>query len=174
MRFRNRWPIVVVLCSFIGALAVRWLPLWKLRKYSAMASYHLPDRFLPMPVRVLPPPDREYLGVWAVTPEEARRRLLNTYGFSQQIRAYLHAYERDGIMRYEAASCAYRPNGFFGQWQLHVRLFPAANSETAVWCHWERNPNVAPFAHLRQDGYDPALGKERLLALLDEALTIAK
>jgi len=107
---------------------------------------------------VLPPPDAEYAGVWDVPPAIARRRLIDEYGFSQQLRAYLHAYERNGATVYEAASCAYRPEGFTGQWQLHVRLFPTRTGATDVWCHWERNPNVAPIAHLRQDGYDPERG----------------
>ncbi len=125
-----------------------------------------------MHLRVLPPPDREYLGIWAVSPAEARRRLAD-YGFRPQIRAYLHAYERNGAMRYEEASYAYRPSGVFGPWQLHVRLFPTHRGETAVWCHWERNPTVAPLAHLRQEGYDPKEGKERLRALVDEPLRSA-
>ncbi len=156
----------------LGSLAVRWLPLWRLRRWASVWSVRLPDRLLPTHLRVLPPPDREYLGVWEIPPAEARRRLTSTYEFSQQVRAYLHAYERNGAMRYEQASCAYRPEGFFGPWQLHVRLFPTEHNGTALWCHWERNPNVAPLAHLRQDGYDPAEGKRRLRELLDEPVRL--
>lgn len=164
----RRFTVIVAL----GWLAVRWLPLWRVRRRAAVWSVRLPDRLLPTHLRVLPPPDREYLGVWEVPPAEARRRLESTYGFSQQVRAYLHAYERNGAMRYEEASYSYRPDGFFGPWQLHVRLFPTADGETALWCHWERNPTVAPLAHLRQDGYDPAAGKRRLQELLDEPLRL--
>ena len=157
----------------LGWLAARWLPLWRVRRWTAVWSVRLPDRVLPTHLRVLPPPDSEYLGVWEVSPAEARRRLESTYGFRRQLRAYLHAYEQNGAMRYEEASYSHRPDGFFSRWQLHVRLFPTTDGETALWCHWERNPNVAPLAHLRQDGYDPATGKQRLQELLDEPLRLS-
>ena len=166
--------VTIGLCLLVGlVVSTRRLPLWRVRRWAARWSVRLPDRWLPMHLRVLPPPDSEYLGVWAVSPTEARRRLAE-YGFRPQIRAYLHAYEQGGTMRYEEASYAYRPRGTFGPWQLHVRLFPARSGETAVWCHWERNPTVSPFAHLRQDGYDPAEGKRRLVELMDEPIRVAE
>ncbi len=165
---RWRWPLIGIL--LIGAwLLVLVVPVWRVRWYGARLSRRLPNRFVPKPFRVLPPPNAEYLGVWKRPPEAARKRLLETYGFTQQVRAYLHAYERAGTVCYERASCAYRPNGFTSGWQLHVRLFPTPTGETDVWCHWERNPNVAPLAHLRQDGYDPAEGKRRFLAHIAES-----
>jgi hypothetical protein len=125
---------------------------------------------------VLPPPDDEYLGVWDVRPATARTRLKQQYGFRQLFRAYLHGYEHNGTRRYEIASCARRPEGWLSRWQLHVRLFPTGTGQTAVWCHYERNPNISPIAHLREDGYDPATGKERLSTLLadEEQLRITK
>ncbi|CAI49902.1 uncharacterized protein NP_3622A [Natronomonas pharaonis DSM 2160] len=176
-RFRDacsarRWAVYSLGFLPVVWLAVRLLPLWRIRRWWAVRLVRLPDRWLPTHLRVLPPPDSEYLGVWEVPPDEARSRLETRYGFRQQVRAYLHAYERHGTIRYEQASCAYRPNGLLGGWQLHVRLFSAAGG-TAVWCHWERNPNVAPLAHLRRDGYDPDAGKQRLLELLDEPLRVA-
>lgn len=181
---RRRWwsvplasvSIVARLVALValGWLAARWLPVWRVRRWAAVWSVRLPDRLLPTHLRVLPPPDREYFGVWEVPPAEARRRLESTYGFRQQIRAYLHAYQRNGSMRYEEASYSYRPDGLLGPWQLHVRLFPTADGATALWCHWERNPTVAPLAHLRQDGYDPAEGKQRLRALLNEPLRLGE
>jgi len=146
---------------------------WRLRLAAAKRlSRVAPDR-LPRPLRVLPPPEKEYAGVWTIPPDEARRRLLEHHGFSQLTRAYLHAYERAGEPTYEVASCAYRPTGFFGSNQLHVRLFPRPDGTTDVWCHWECNPNVSPLAHLRQEGYDPARGKERLEGMLDDAFVPA-
>lgn len=157
---------LALLCGALAWLLVDRFAVWKLRFHGTRVARRLPNAVLPTPFTVLPPPEREYAGVWELPPEEARATLTEEYGFKQMIRAYLHAYERDGEMRYEAASCAYRPNGFAGAWQLHVRLFPTADGRTDVWCHWERNPNVAPIAHLRQDGYDPETGKERLRELL--------
>ncbi|GAB7092743.1 hypothetical protein JCM18237_30140 [Halorubrum luteum] len=145
-------------------------PLWRVRSLAARVSDRLPDAVVPYQLSVLPPPDAEYAGVWDRPPAVARRRLIDEYGFSQQLRAYLHAYERDGRTVYETASCAYRPEGFTGTWQLHVRLFPAGPDRTDVWCHWERNPNVSPIAHLRQEGYDPEEGVRRFRELVSEPI----
>ena len=156
---------LAVLAAGIAVVASQ-VSLWRARAVTARLSGAAPDQVVPYPLSVLPPPDAEYAGVWSVSPETARRRLIDEHGFSQQLRAYLHAYERGGETVYEAASCAYRPDGFTGKWQLHVRLFGTPDGETDVWCHWERNPNVAPFAHLRQDGYDPAEGIRRFHELV--------
>ncbi|AXR76266.1 hypothetical protein [Natrarchaeobaculum sulfurireducens] len=155
---------------FGGMLAwiiLTYVSLWKVRLHGARISRRFPGRLVPKPFRVLPPPDSEYVGVWDVSPATARDRLIEDYDFSQMIRAYLHAYERDGTVLYEVASCSYRPSGVFGRWQLHVRLFPTPEGKTDVWCHWELNPNVAPIAHLRQEGYDPEEGERRLRELLE-------
>ncbi len=141
--------------------------LWQVRLHGARISRRFPGWLVPKPFRVLPPPDDEYVGVWDVPPATARERLTEDHDFSQMIRAYLHAYERDGKVLYEVASCSYRPTGVFGRWQLHVRLFPTPEGQTEVWCHRELNPNVAPIAHLRQEGYDPEEGERRLRELLD-------
>ncbi len=161
-------PTLVALGLIVAAFLARRVPLWSIRRRGARVSRRAPDRLVPSPLRVLPPPPDEFLGVWGVRPADARARLLDRHGFDQQVRAYLHAYERDGRVAYEAASCAYRPDGLLGGWQLHVRLFPRTDGDTDVWCHWERNPNVAPIAHLRKDGYDPEEGKRRFRALVDD------
>jgi hypothetical protein len=157
----------------LGAVLVRG-NVWKLRLHASRWLERVPDRVVPLPLRVMPPPDEEYLGVWELSPEEARTRLTAELGFKQIIRAYLHAYECDDEIIHEVASCAYRPNGFLGGYQLHVRLFPRPDGQTDVWCHWERNPNVSPIAHLKRDGYDPIEGKRRFEDLLDETTAIAK
>jgi len=163
-----RVPALVV--GFAAMLVVAGLvriPFWTVRLQGARLANRIPAGLVPRPLRVLPPPSNEYLGVWEVTPETARERLLDRYGFDQQVRAYLHAYERAGETAYEVASCAHRPEGMLGDWQLHVRLFPTPEGRTDVWCHWERNPNVAPLAHLRHEGYDPEEGKRRFLDLVE-------
>ncbi len=160
--------------AFVAFVTVRWLlsalPVWKIRLAGARLSRRFPPGLVPKPFRVLPPPNEEYLGVWERPPAAARASLIEEYEFRQMIRAYLHAYEQDGSMQYEVASCAYRPDGILGRWQLHVRLFPTAEGHTDVWCHWELNPNVAPIAHLRQEGYDPEEGKRHLRAILEDPL----
>ncbi len=159
--------LVVGFAAMLVVAALVRIPFWTVRLQGARLANRVPTGLVPRPLRVLPPPSDEYLGVWEVTPETARERLLDRYGFDQQVRAYLHAYERDGGTAYEVASCAHRPEGMFGDWQLHVRLFPAPEGRTDVWCHWERNPNVSPLAHLRHEGYDPEEGKRRFLDLVE-------
>jgi len=159
--------------AMLVAVSLTRVPFWTVRLQGARLANRIPNDLVPRPLRVLPPPTHEYLGVWEVPPEAAREQLLERYGFDQQVRAYLHAYERDGKTAYEVASCAHRPKGLFGDWQLHVRLFPTPEGDTDVWCHWERNPNVAPLAHLRHDGYDPEEGKRRFLDLVEtSAITV--
>lgn len=155
----------------LGAVLVRG-NVWKLRYHASRGLGQLPELIVPLPLRVMPPPDDEYLGVWELSPEEARTRLKAELGFKQIIRAYLHAYECEGDVVHEVASCAYRPDGFLGAYQLHVRLFPRPDGRTDVWCHWERNPNVSPIAHLKRDGYDPIEGKRRFEERLDETAAI--
>jgi len=47
---------------------------------------------------------------------------------------------------YERASYAYRPEGFRGKWQYHVRLWPHERG-TAVFAHKELNPWHSPRKH---------------------------
>ncbi len=159
-----------ILLTALGVVYRARLPVWgwQVRLLAARLLSRVPPTVLPRPLRVLPPPESEYVGVWELPASEARRRLLTQYDFSQLARAYLHAYGRDGRTAYEAVSCARRPGGLFGDWQLHVRLFARPDGRTDVWCHVERNPNVAPIAHLRRDGYDPERGERRLRELVDE------
>ncbi|MEF8812870.1 MAG: hypothetical protein V5A55_03515 [Halovenus sp.] len=160
-----------LLSVLVGVLALHYLlgsRLWRLRLVATRLLSRLPNRLLPTPLKVLPPPSGECVGVWSVPPDRARNRLNGEFGFTQLFRAYLHAYERDGVTIYEVSSCAYRPEGVTGKWQLHVRLFPTHDGGTEVWAHWELNPNVSPIAHLRREGYDPVRGERELRALLPE------
>ncbi|MCL9812152.1 hypothetical protein [Natranaeroarchaeum aerophilus] len=157
-----------VLGGILAWATLTYVSFWQVRLHGARLSRRFPGWLVPKPFRVLPPPESEYVGVWSVPPETARDRLVEEHGFNQMIRAYLHAYEREGTVLYEVASCSYRPGGRFGRWQLHVRLFPTPDGKTDVWCHWELNPNVAPIAHLRQEGYDPEGGERRLRELLED------
>lgn len=146
--------------------------LWRIRLAAARFFFRFPQRVVPTPAKVLPPPEAEYVGVWGVSPAEARAVLTDEYGFTQLFRAYLHAYDRGENTTYEVASCAYRPDGITGKWQLHVRLFPTGDGRTDVWAHWELNPNVAPIAHLRRKGYDPERGETELQTLVDESISV--
>ena len=162
----------VWLVAFLGLVALlfshpRPLGVWRFRLAAGRLLARLPER-APTHVRVLPPPPNEYVGTIPAPPAVVRRRHLPRAGFDELVRAYFHAYERDGETVHEVGSFVRRPDGFFGDGQLHVRLFPTPDGTTEVWAHWERNPYVAPLAHLRREGYDPAEGERRVRQLLGE------
>ncbi len=150
-----------------GVLVGRVLGFWRVRLAVGRLLARLPDEGAPDHVRVLPPPEDEYAGTLPTTPAETRERLPEC-GFSELVRAYFHAYDRDGETVHEVGSFVHRPEGLTGDWQVHVRLFPAPDGATEVWAHWERNPYVAPLAHLRMAGYDPDRGERVAAELIDD------
>ncbi|WP_418285885.1 hypothetical protein [Halorubrum sp. DTA46] len=151
----------------VAFLLARTAGFWRLRLAVGRLLALLPDEDVPGHVRVLPPPANEYAGTLPTTPAETRERLPEA-GFSEIARAYFHAYDRDGELVHEVGSFVYRPAGLTGDWQVHVRLFPAPDGTTEVWAHWERNPYVAPLAHLRMEGYDPEHGERVAAELIDD------
>ncbi|WP_297885374.1 hypothetical protein [uncultured Halorubrum sp.] len=155
--------VVVPLALLVG----RGLGFWRVRLAVGKLLALLPDDGAPDHVQVLPPPPDEYAGTLPTSPAETRARLPKE-GFSELIRAYFHAYDRDGETVHEVGSFVHRPEGLTGDWQVHVRLFPAPDGSTEVWAHWERNPYVAPLAHLRMEGYDPARGQRMAAELIDD------
>jgi len=71
------------------------------------------------------------------------RSMDNTYPCNL---AALKYRETDNGKLYERASYAYRPEGFRGKWQYHVRLFPHEEG-VAVFAHYELNPWHSPYKH---------------------------
>lgn len=63
----------------------------------------------------------------------------------------------DGERVYEQASYAQLPNGFFGKYQYHIRLWPHEGG-TAVWAHHELNPWHSPRKHYRGNAWSPSKG----------------
>ena len=166
MRRRRRLLLTAVpIVSVVGFLLGRTLGFWRIRLAVGRLLASLPDG-IPNHVRVLPPPADEFAGTLPHTPAETRARL-PAFGFSELVRAYFHAYDRDGETVHEVGSFVHRPEGITGDWQVHVRLFPAPDGSTEVWAHWEPNPYVAPLAHLRMEGYDPARGQRMAAELID-------
>lgn len=158
---------LVVAVAPVTFLLGRAVGFWRVRLAVGKLLALLPDEGVPDHVRVLPPPPDEYVGTLPRTPA-ATRRLLPECGFSESVRAYVHAYDRDGERVHEVGSFVHRPAGLTGDWQVHVRLFPTPDGSTEVWAHWERNPYVAPLAHLRMEGYDPARGERIATDLIDD------
>jgi len=168
----RRSAVVLLASLLLGWTTASWVGIYRLRLAAGRLLAAIPEWAMPQHFSVLPPPAAEYVGVWDVEPSEARSRLRSEFGFRRLARAYFHCYDRDGQSVHEVGSYVYRPAGFTSETQLHVRLFPTAEGSTELWCHWERNPNVSPIAHLRRTGYDPSEGERRLRELLaDEPLS---
>jgi hypothetical protein len=74
--------------------------------------------------------------------------------------------EETGERVWEVGSYGYRPEGFFGMWQYHVRLTPAGDGrETRVWSHYERSAWRAPVRHYRGEGWDADRGVREIASL---------
>ena len=72
----------------------------------------------------------------------------------------------DGERVWEVGSYAYRPEGFFGMWQYHIRLTPAAGErQTRLWAHHERSAWRAPVRHYRGEGWDADEGVREITTL---------
>ncbi|MFC7114051.1 hypothetical protein ACFQH2_02355 [Natronoarchaeum sp. GCM10025703] len=96
--------VLALLGSVLAWRLFKSVSVWQVRRHGARLSNQFPDSLVPRPLRVLPPPESEYVGVWDRSPESARELLVEEYGFEQTFRAYLHAYERAGRTRYEVAA----------------------------------------------------------------------
>lgn len=79
--------------------------------------------------------------------------------YSRNLAALKWRETQDGERVYERASYAYVPNGFFGEYQYHVRLWPHEDG-VAVWAHYELNPWVRPRDHYNGVDWNPQKGKE--------------
>lgn len=56
--------------------------------------------------------------------------------------------EETGDRVWEVGSYGYRPEGFFGMWQYHVRLTPAGDGrQTRLWAHLEKSAYRHPVDH---------------------------
>ena len=74
--------------------------------------------------------------------------------------------EETGERVWEVGSYAYRPEGFFGMWQYHVRLTPAAGGrQTRLWAHYERSAWRAPVRHYAGEGWDADRGVREITSL---------
>ncbi|RLM60044.1 hypothetical protein, partial [Halorubrum sp. Atlit-26R] len=72
----------------------------------------------------------------------------------------------DGERVWEVGSYAYRPEGFFGMWQYHLRLTPAdGGRQTRLWTHYERSAWRAPVRHYRGEGWDAEEGVREIASL---------
>jgi hypothetical protein len=109
------------------------------------------------------------VGVLDAAPDEVRRHLRGQPDVYPGTLASLQWTAIDGERVLEAGSYAKRPEGLFGKWQVHVRVFPVpgAPSQSRIAAHQELNPWCAPIRHYRAVELDVEAGAREARALLD-------
>lgn len=113
--------------------------------------------------------DREFVGVVDKSVEATRWWMHSQKNVYANNAAALKYYEVDGEHVPERGSYALRPDGRFGEWQLHYRLFPHEKG-TALSVHWELNPLVRPVDHYNGHKWSPHQGKQKAREHLGAAL----
>ncbi|MEA5387132.1 hypothetical protein VB779_08725 [Haloarculaceae archaeon H-GB11] len=118
------------------------IDLWRLRT----ALFPAGERLLPRLRWTGPTFEQEFVGVLDEPPADIRDQL-RAMGDVYPCNAAKAKYHGvDGERVYAVGSYAYRPEGFFGQSQTHIRLFPHVDG-TALICHWETSPWHDPVGH---------------------------
>jgi len=109
---------------------------------------------------------RTLVGTIDAEPSEVRAELQSMSRVYPNTLASIQYDVVNGERVWEVGSYAYRPEGFFGMWQYHVRLTPAASGrETRLWAHYERNAWRAPIRHYRAEGWDADEGVREIASL---------
>jgi hypothetical protein len=107
----------------------------------------------------LPLQAQEFVGTIEAPPSEVRAELRGMERVYPNTLASIQFDVVDGERVWEVGSYAYRPEGFIGMWQHHVRLTPAAGGETTrLWAHYERSAWRAPVRHYNGVGWDADRG----------------
>lgn len=107
----------------------------------------------------VPLQERELVGTIDAAPAEVREELRSMPRVWPNTLASIQFDVVDDERVWEVGSYAYRPQGFLGMWQYHVRLTPAAGGcKTRLWAHYERSAWRAPVRHYRAEGWDAEEG----------------
>lgn len=119
------------------------------------------ERIKPSVYAVAPAYKREFAGTLDMTEEELHKRLFSadkTYPVYLAAAKYI---EVDGKRIFQDGSYAYRPDGFFGKYQYHVRFFVNPKTDVIeVYCHYELNPWYDPINHYSGEGWDGQKGAD--------------
>ena len=116
----------------------------------------------------LPLQPHEFVGTVDAPPAAVRKALRNEPSVWPNTLASIQYDDVDGRQVWEVGSYAFRPDGFFGVWQTHVRLTPADDGRrTRLWAHRERNAWRRPLQHYNGEGWDAAAGVQRVREWLD-------
>ena len=102
---------------------------------------------------------REFVGTIDAAPAEVRAELRSMERVYPNTLASIQFDVVDEERVWEVGSYAYRPEGWFGMWQYHVRLTPAAGGrKTRLWAHRERSAWRAPVRHYHAEGWNADRG----------------
>ena len=114
----------------------------------------------------LPLQAQEYVGVMDAPPADVRAKFRLMERVYPNTLASIQYDVGGGSRVWGVGSYAYRPEGFLGMWQYHVRLTPAAGGrKTRLWAHYERSAWRAPVRHYRGVGWDAAEGVREIASL---------
>ncbi|AGN33830.1 hypothetical protein HALG_00042 [Halorubrum virus CGphi46] len=104
----------------------------------------------------LPLQARELAGTMDAPPAVVREELLGMERvWPNTLASIQYTVDEAGERVYEVGSYAFRPQGFLGSWQYHVRLTPADDGrKTRLWAHYERSAWRHPVQHYRGEGWD--------------------
>jgi len=102
----------------------------------------------------LPLQAREFVGTIDAAPAEVREELQSMPRVYPNTLASIQYEVVDGDRIWEVGSYAYRPEGFLGGWQYHVRLTPTQDGRTRLWAHYERSAWRYPVRHYNGEGWD--------------------
>ncbi|MFC5135504.1 MULTISPECIES: hypothetical protein [Haloferacaceae] len=98
---------------------------------------------------------QEYAGTVDATPAVVREELRSMERVYPNTLASIQFDIVDGERVWEVGSYAFRPEGFLGSWQYHVRLTPReGGTKTRLWAHYERSAWRHPVQHYRGVGWD--------------------
>ncbi|WP_197052462.1 hypothetical protein [Halobellus rufus] len=156
---------------FEHVLRAVWPDVWRLRR-----------RVVPLIERAYPPlfavgwATREQLvGVVDASPAAVRRELRAQPDVYPGTLASLQYLRHDGKRVFEVGSYARRPDGLFGKWQTHVRVFPVPGEpgKSRIAAHHEYNPWYAPVRHYRAVEFDVERGAAEARRMLDRFKWIA-
>ncbi|MFC5278657.1 hypothetical protein ACFPM1_07800 [Halorubrum rubrum] len=114
----------------------------------------------------LPLQASEYVGVLDAPPGDVREELRGMPRVWPNTLASIQFDVVDGERVWEVGSYAYRPQGFLGSWQYHVRLTPAdGGQKTALWAHYEKSAWRHPVDHYNAVGWDADEGVREIASM---------
>ncbi|EMA69329.1 hypothetical protein C461_03173 [Halorubrum aidingense JCM 13560] len=185
-------PIVVPLFALLALLAAqqyvgRWPDLWRFRRavlpiVDRLADGEYDDELDVVDEHVgvdleaaadqlpektgMPLQASEFVGVLDAPPAVVREELRSMPRVWPNTLASIQFEAVDGSRVWEVGSYAYRPEGFLGEWQYHVRLTPAdGGQKTRLWAHYELSALRYPVRHYDGEGWSSEEGVHEIVAL---------